>query len=149
MQTVTCFISKAGPILAVSKAVFLTAFILMYTHTLITQTCHQKTVSKWKHYRAKQKKVSASTNMAQIFTGGRSVFFFAENFLYANSICQPLLYKEQGTLVSVASLPEERRCQSWVGRLATFIRVTSSIPLSRASCSSVGAPLGRFRRWCE
>ena len=26
--------------------------------------------------KAKQKKVSASTNMARIFTGGRSVFFF-------------------------------------------------------------------------
>ena len=87
--------------------------------------------------------------MAQIFTGGRSDFFWAENFLHANSICQPLLYKERGTLVPVASLPEERRCQSWVGRLATFVRVTSSSPLSQASCSSVGAPLDRFRRWCE
>ena len=79
--------------------------------------------------------------MAQILTGGRSVFLFAEDFLHANPVCQPLLFKsrEQSvTLVPVASLPEERRCQStWprvcVGRLATYVRVTSSSPLSRAS----------------
>ena len=36
--------------------------------------------SPGKFHKAKQKNVSASTNMAQIFMGGRSVFF-AENFL--------------------------------------------------------------------
>ena len=69
---------------------------------------------------AKQKKVSASTNMSQIFTGGRSVCFFAENFLHvhANPVCRPLLFKRTVTLVHVpvASLPEERRCQSRPGR---------------------------------
>ena len=44
---------------------------------------------------AKQKKVSASTNMAQIFTGGRSGFFFAENFLPTNPVCQPQLFKSR------------------------------------------------------
>ena len=44
---------------------------------------------------AKQKKVSASTNMAQIFTGGRSGFFFCWNFLYTNPACQPQLFKSR------------------------------------------------------
>ena len=52
---------------------------------------------KKKTAKAKQKKVSASTNMAQIFTGGRSVFFFAEIFLHvhANPVCQPQLFKRR------------------------------------------------------
>ena len=59
--------------------------------------------------------------MAQIFTRGRSVFFFAENFLHANPVLQSkanLYFQEQGTvtLVPVASLPKERRCQSRPGR---------------------------------
>ena len=36
-------------------------------------------------HKAKQKKVSASTNMAQFFTGGRSVFFFCWNFFTCKS----------------------------------------------------------------
>ena len=44
---------------------------------------------------AKQKKVYASTNMAQIFTGGRSGFFFCWNFLYTNPACQPQLFKSR------------------------------------------------------
>ena len=55
------------------------------------------------------------------FTGGRSVFFFAEKFLHANPVLQRkanLYFQEQGTvtLVPVASLPKERRCQSRPGR---------------------------------
>ena len=109
--------------------------------------------------------VSASTNMAQIFTGGgraaggRSVFFFGENFLirYAN-----LYFQKQGTVTTLMSLPEERRCQSRPGGACTcvtqldgwrmasracvagHVRATSSSPLSRAS--SAPATLDRFRR---
>ena len=45
------------------------------------------------------------------------------------------------------SLPESARPRLCVGRLATYVRVTSSSPLSRAP--SPWAPLDRFRRWCE
>ena len=64
------------------------------------------------------KKVSASTNMAQFFTGGRSVFFFAEIFFTCKSGMPTSTFQEQGTatLVPVASLPEERRHQSRPGR---------------------------------
>ena len=59
------------------------------------QQKNPKTEKSQNSHKAKQKKVSASTNMAQIFTGGRSVFLFAENFLHANPVCQPLLFKSR------------------------------------------------------
>ena len=63
--------------------------------------------------------------MAQIFTGGRSVFFFlAENFLHTNPVCQPQLSRagnsNSGSLgtcyvdyvaMSLTLVSEERRCQ--------------------------------------
>ena len=90
--------------------------------------------------------------MAQIFTVGRSVFFFCWKFFTHKSGMPTSTFQEQGTVTLVASLPEERRCQSTmeaacVGRLATCVRVTSSSSLSRAS--SPWPPLDRFRRWCE
>ena len=91
--------------------------------------------------------------MAQIFTGGRSVFFFADFFTHKSGM-PTSTFQEQGTVtpVPVASLPEEHRCQSHpgcvcVGRLAEHVGETSSSPPSRAS--SARAPLDRFRRWCE
>ena len=75
-----------------------------------------------KNCKAKQKKVSASTNMAQIFTGGRSFFFFF--FFLLKTIYTQIRYANLNfsragkSWTPVASLPEERRChaQSWPGR---------------------------------
>ena len=58
-------------------------------------------------------------------------------------------FQEQGTvtLVPVASLPEERRCQSLPGRACVLDGwPSSSLPYW---ASSARAPLNRFRRWCE
>ena len=55
--------------------------------TFRSSTCssfNKRFATKFLH-QAKQKKVSASTNMAQIFTGGRSVFFFRWNFFARKS----------------------------------------------------------------
>ena len=103
---------------------------------------------------AKQKKVSASTNMAQIFTGGRSFFFFAEFFYMSTQIRYANLYfsragnsnSDTGSLAARrTSLPKSPGPRVGVGRLATLaVGVMSSSPLSRAS--SARAPLDRFRR---
>ena len=94
------------------------------------------------------KKVSASTNMAQIFTGGWSVFFFCWDFLHANPVYANLYFSRAGNSHSgslaarrtpLPKSPRPRVCWT-VGH----VRVTSS---SRAS--SARAPLDSFRRWCE
>ena len=46
-------------------------------------------------HEAKQKKVSASTNMAQIFTGGRSGFFFCWKFFTHKSGMPTSTFQEQ------------------------------------------------------
>ena len=85
-------------------------------------------------HKAKQKKVSASTNMAQIFMGGRSVFFFLLKSFYMytqfKSGMPTSTFQEQGTviLVPVASAPDECRCQSRPGRAYV---------------------LDDWRRWCD
>ena len=64
-------------------------------------------------------------------------------------------FQEQGTVTLVASLPEERRCQSRVAQAPRVcwtiaighVRVTSTSPLSPASLAR--APLDRVPRWCE
>ena len=45
------------------------------------------------------------------------------------------------------SLPESPRTRVCIGQLATYVRVTSLSPLSRAS--SARAPLDRLRQWWE
>ena len=102
------------------------------------------------------KKVSALTNMAQIFTGGWSVFFFffCWKFFTHKSGMPTSTFQEQGTVTLVASvhvaarrtsLPESPRPRvCWT---VGHIRVTSLSPLSRASLA--WAPLYHVRRWCE
>ena len=79
--------------------------------------------------KAKQKKVSASTNMAQIFTGGRSVFFFLLKFFYMQIRYANLYFSREGNsnsgTASLAarrtSLPESPRLRVCVRLLATNV----------------------------
>ena len=91
----------------------------------------------------------------KIFRAGGRLFFFAEIFLHANLVCQPLLLKsrEQSLWYRYAA-PQECRWQSHPGPARVCwtvgpvdLRVTSSSPLSWASLA--WGRLDRFRRWCE
>ena len=119
----------------------------------------------WNRFRQNKKKVSASTNMAQIFMGGRSVFFFLLKIFYIQIRYANLNFSRAGnsnsdslgtcrfcrhvaiTNIRRTSLPESPRRCVCVGRLTTSQCVTSSSPLFRAS--SARAPLDRVPQWCE
>ena len=64
-------------------------------------------------YEAKQKKVSASTNMAQIFTGGRSGFFFCWKFFTRKSGMPTSTFHEQGTVKNVVARVEQAARVCW------------------------------------
>ena len=119
-------------------------------------------VNSW--FKAKQKKVSASTNIAQIFTGRRSVFFLLKFFTHkiwyvnlnfsraGNSNSESLGTCRLCRHVSITSirrttLPESPRRCVCVGRFTTSQCKTTSSPLFRAS--SARAPLDRVPQWCE
>ena len=110
-------------------------------HSFVCEKLHQ----------AELKTVSASTYMAQFFTGGRSVLFFAENCLHTQ-IRYANFYSEQGTvtLSNSGSLVFRCSCQNF-RRTLLIVRVclngwpcvTSSRPLPRVS--SARAPHDRFQ----
>ena len=90
--------------------------------------------------------------MAQIFTGGRSVFFlnFFTQIRYANLYFSREGNSKTGSLGTfccrknvVARVAQAERAWWTIGHVS----VTSSSPLSRASSNR--APLDRVRRWCE
>ena len=91
--------------------------------------------------------------MAQIFTGGRSVFFFCWKFFTCKSGMPPYQhFQEQGTVTPPVSgtgslaarrttLPESPRPRMCVGRLATYVRTCHELE------SAVSSFFGSSSAW--